>query len=164
MKEASLESCSALPCQRWVPFRQAEQQSLQTWIPDLRAASVSPQASQKCFCLSSRSSPTFTGAWPHHTWPPVGLVLFEDKRLSLSLGPVQGQPLLDLGFWSLVGKRPQRQAEAFCWVEAGPQFSAWSYPFLAEDENAPAQTGLHDGCGEATKCPSLITGSIWFPA
>lgn len=90
MKETSLESCSALACQSWVAFRQAEHQSLQTRIPDLMAASVSPRGSQKCVCLSSHLSPTFTGAWPHHTWPPVGMVLFEDKRLSLESGACPG--------------------------------------------------------------------------
>lgn len=80
-----------------------------------------------------------------------------NKRLSLSQGPVQQQSFLDPGFWSLRG-------EAHGSVEAGPQLSAWSYPFVAEDENTPAQMGLHDGCGEATKCPSLITSPIWFPA
>lgn len=45
--------------------------------------------------LWSFSSVTpFAGACQHHMWPPTGLGLLGDKRLSPSLRPAQGQPLL----------------------------------------------------------------------
>ena len=123
-----------------------------------------PLGSQECSVALPICPPLFQST-QHHTWPPRGWDC-PGTRGYPQVWDLFRQPLQDQSFCGLMGGKATRcspRKPGATRVGVPPQSSAsHTHSWQRMEHSRP--NGLHDGCGEATKCPSLITSSIWLPA